>query len=207
MNYILAYSRGWDETQPPDSQPANLLGQDLRQLKQDVRERMISFASGPAADMPAPEAVWGSANDGVIYFQTDTNQLYRWNGAQWVLLRNLDGYFVLSQSFDISVAEQPFNYFYAPFACRLVALRGIMFGNMTSVTLNVQKFNNVGVFQGNVFAADLAINLGGVWQSAVNPLAARQNLAVGEYVLGLSTTGTSGPGAAGYVIQMDFIRL
>jgi hypothetical protein len=39
----MAFSRTWDSTQPPDSQAANLLGQDIRQLKDDIKERMNSL--------------------------------------------------------------------------------------------------------------------------------------------------------------------
>lgn len=79
----MAYTRAWDETQPPDTQLANLLGQDIRQLEQNLSERISSFGAGLLASRPTPEAVWGNANFGVMYFATDTSQVFRWTGAAW----------------------------------------------------------------------------------------------------------------------------
>ena len=57
----------WDITTPPDTQVANLLGQDLRNLKNDIMQRM-SLLSGLTASMPTPETVnaaWGGAGFGL----------------------------------------------------------------------------------------------------------------------------------------------
>lgn len=80
------FSNNWDVTFPPDTQLANLLGQDLRQVRTDVMQRM-SLLSGTLANRPTPEivnATWGGAGFGLIYFSTDTNQLFQWNGAAWI---------------------------------------------------------------------------------------------------------------------------
>ena len=43
----MAYTNVWDETQPPDSQQANLLGLDVRNTKLDLRQRLESiFGAG-----------------------------------------------------------------------------------------------------------------------------------------------------------------
>lgn len=76
----------WDITQPPDTQLANLLGQDIRNLKQDIMQRM-SLLSGTLANRPTPETVnatWGGVGFGILFFTTDTNQIFQWNGAAWV---------------------------------------------------------------------------------------------------------------------------
>ena len=86
---MMAFSRAWDETFPPDTQVANLLGQDIRNFKTDIRERLVAFAAGPIADQPTPDAVFGSANDGVMYFATDTGHVFRWNGSAWVDITTL----------------------------------------------------------------------------------------------------------------------
>lgn len=74
----------WDVTTPADSQLANLLGQDIRNLKLDIQQRMGAM-SGTLATR------WNPATDaqptnwtGVLYFTTDTNQVFQWNGAAWV---------------------------------------------------------------------------------------------------------------------------
>lgn len=75
------FTNPWDTTQPPDTQPANLLGQDLRNLKVDIQERMGAI-SGTFAARPTPDT--GNANfTGILYFTTDTAQVFRWNGATW----------------------------------------------------------------------------------------------------------------------------
>lgn len=72
----------WDITQPPDTQVANLLGQDLRNLKLDIMQR-VSAMSGVLANRPIPETA--NANwTGLLYFSTDTNQIFQWSGAAWV---------------------------------------------------------------------------------------------------------------------------
>lgn len=76
----------WDITQPPDTQLANLLGQDIRNLKDDIMQRM-SLLSGTFANRPTPETVnatWGGVGFGLLYFSTDTKQIFQWNGAAWV---------------------------------------------------------------------------------------------------------------------------
>lgn len=75
----MAYTEAWDETYPPDSQLAKLLGDDIRKFKTDIRERVGTFLSGVAAARPTPEAEWA----GLLYFATDTRVISRWDGAAW----------------------------------------------------------------------------------------------------------------------------
>ena len=82
----MPFTRTWDSTQPPDTQLANLLGQDIRNLKEDISERLSAFGAGPIANRPTPEAAFGSATIGVMYFATDEGKLYSWSGTAWVLV-------------------------------------------------------------------------------------------------------------------------
>ena len=82
MAFPPAFTNAWDETAPPDTQAANLLGQDLRNLKTDIRQRM-ALLSGTLVNRPTPDATFGGASYGVLYFATDTNQVFQWNGAAW----------------------------------------------------------------------------------------------------------------------------
>lgn len=75
----MPYSETWDEAFPPDTQAANLLGDDIRTFKTAIRERVQSFGAGPLGSRPTPEAVWV----GVMYFATDTGQVFVWDGAAW----------------------------------------------------------------------------------------------------------------------------
>jgi hypothetical protein len=77
----MAYTNTWDETSPADTSLASLVGQDIRQFKLDVRQRIVSFTAGLFANMPAPEAVWA----GVLYFTTDAPaRVFQFNGTSWV---------------------------------------------------------------------------------------------------------------------------
>jgi hypothetical protein len=85
MPFPPTFDHVWDITQPPDTQAANLLGQDIRNLKDDIMQR-LSLLSGTTANRPAPEtinATWGGAGYGLLYFATDTGIVYQWNGASW----------------------------------------------------------------------------------------------------------------------------
>jgi hypothetical protein len=83
MPFPPTFDRAWDETFPPDTQLANLLGQDIRNFKTDIRER-LSLISGTLANRPTNlDAVFGGASFGMIYFSTDTSQIFQWNGSAW----------------------------------------------------------------------------------------------------------------------------
>jgi len=79
----MPFTNPWDETQPPDTQLAKLLGQDLRSLKGDIAERFAAFMSGTLANRPTPEAVFGNSQNGILYFATDQGIFYQWNGTTW----------------------------------------------------------------------------------------------------------------------------
>jgi hypothetical protein len=90
MPFPPTFTNAWDTTQPPDTQAANLLGQDIRNLKTDIMQRM-SLLAGTLGNRPTPEtvnAVWGGAGFGLLYFATDTGQVFQWNGASWVVIFN-----------------------------------------------------------------------------------------------------------------------
>jgi hypothetical protein len=80
----MAFTDVWDVTQPPDTQLANLLGQDIRNLKLDTQQRMAAI-SGISTAMPnfatdAQPANWA----GILFFATDNGHIYQFNGTIWV---------------------------------------------------------------------------------------------------------------------------
>jgi hypothetical protein len=86
MAFPPSFDNAWDITTPPDTQAANQLGLDIRNLKDDIMQR-LSLLSGIFANRPTPEtvnAVWGGSGFGLLYFATDTGQIFQWNGAAWV---------------------------------------------------------------------------------------------------------------------------
>jgi hypothetical protein len=94
----MAFTNAWDVTQPPDSQLANQLGLDLRNLRVDTQQRMASI-SGLDAAKPnfAGDAQPGNWN-GVLFFATDTGKIYKFVNPAWVdttnnfLLNNIKKY-------------------------------------------------------------------------------------------------------------------
>jgi hypothetical protein len=86
MPFPPTFTNTWDTTQPPDTQPANQLGLDIRNLKTDIMQRM-SLLSGLLSNRPTPETVnatWGGSGYGLIYIATDAGGIYQWNGSAWV---------------------------------------------------------------------------------------------------------------------------
>lgn len=79
----MAFIRAWDKTFPPDTQQANLLGQDIRRDKEDTAERIRAFGGGVIGSRETPEADFGNANIGALFFAEDEGKLYRWNGTTW----------------------------------------------------------------------------------------------------------------------------
>jgi len=85
MPFPPTFTNVYDTTFPPDTQLANLLGQDLRNFRTDVMQR-LSLLSGTLANRPTPEivnATWGGVGYGLLYFSTDSSQIFQWNGAVW----------------------------------------------------------------------------------------------------------------------------
>lgn len=74
----------WDNTFPPDTQLANQLANDLRLLRVDIQDRMADISGtlasrwNPGAD--AQPLKWA----GLLFFSTDTHQIFQWSGAAWV---------------------------------------------------------------------------------------------------------------------------
>ena len=86
MAFPPTFDHAWDITQPPDTQLANLLGLDIRNLKDDIMQR-FAILSGNIADRPTLETVnatWGGTTNGVLFFSLDEGKVYRWNGSAWV---------------------------------------------------------------------------------------------------------------------------
>jgi len=190
------FDRVWDESQPPDTQLANLLGLDIRNLKGDIRER-ISLLSGTFANRPTPEANWGGAGFGVIYVTTDTSQIFQWNGAAWVdITTSFPARPTVGSVFTNPAGAITLPIWVAPYACTVVAVKGFRSAG-TGATVNAQKNAVL-----NHLAADLSLTLNTTWQDG----GAVQNTAyaIGDY-LSLLVTGVTGP--VGQVnIQVNFTR-
>lgn len=81
----MAYTDVWDVTTPLDTQQANQGAVDFRMTKLDIMQRVASFGAGVLAARPTPETTSGSADwTGVMYWATDTAQVFRWSGTAWV---------------------------------------------------------------------------------------------------------------------------
>jgi hypothetical protein len=151
----------WNNSFPPDTQFANLLGQDLRDLSLNTMQRIASI-SGLLADRPTPEATGLTVDwTGVLYFTTDTNQIFRWSGAAWVDITSaiVGGTTILTLGgpFIFPIAAVGAVIWRAPFACTVTNVRGYRTAG-TGATVNAVK---VGV--GDLLAADLSLPAADVW--------------------------------------------
>jgi len=79
----MAFTNIWDDTFPPDTQLANLLGEDLRNFRVDVQQRMAAIsgldASKPDFGSDAQPDDW----DGILFFAIDTGKVYQFNNPSW----------------------------------------------------------------------------------------------------------------------------
>jgi hypothetical protein len=88
----MAFTNVYDVTFPPDTQLANLLGSDLRNLALNVQQRMAAI-SGIQANQPnlagdAQPTNW----TGLLYFATDTSRIFQWSGSAWVDITSSIGF-------------------------------------------------------------------------------------------------------------------
>ena len=85
----MPFTNTWDVTFPPDTQLANLLGQDLRNFRVDTQQRMAAIsgvdASKPAFGADAQPANW----NGILFFATDTGKIYQFNNPAWTDITGL----------------------------------------------------------------------------------------------------------------------
>jgi hypothetical protein len=170
MAFPPAFDRAFDETFPPDTQLANLLGQDLRNLKTDIRER-LALQSGTFANRPSNmDAAFGGAGYGTIYISTDTNQVFQWNGAAWV---DISASLTLSRLPTVggvilnpTAAATPVIW-RAPYACTVTNVRGFRNGG-TGAVVNANK-NALALLAGNLslVAADAWTDGGAVQNTAL----------------------------------------
>lgn len=198
MAFPPAFDRAFDETFPPDTQLANLLGQDIRNLKTDIRERM-ALLSGTFANRPSNmDAAFGGAGYGTIFIATDTNQVFQWNGAAWVditaslslpRLPTVGGALISPTGTVTPVIWR------APYACTVTNVRGFRDGG-TGAVVNANR-NALALL-----VANLSLTVADTWTDG----GAVQNTAVVAGDL-IQLNFVSFAGAPNYVaIQVDLTR-
>jgi hypothetical protein len=196
----MAFTRNWDETFPPDTQVANLLGQDIRDFKTDIRER-IAAISGTAANRPAVGDMitgWGTyGGGGVLYFATDTGAVSRWNGASWDDVSASFGSKkpTVGGTIISPTGAMDFMAWRAPYACTATGIFG--YCPDADVTINAGRFS-----VGNLHSSNIALTAG-----VGSAVAVDQNSA---FVIGSEATLliiSIDSGTPSYVfIQVDFTR-
>ena len=80
----MAFTNNYDVTFPPDTQQANQLGADLRNLALNVQQRMAAISGLDAAKPSFGTDIQPLNWTGILFFATDTGNVYRWTGAAWV---------------------------------------------------------------------------------------------------------------------------
>lgn len=78
-----AFTNILDVTQPPDTQAANLLGLDIRNLTLNIQQRMAAISgldSGkPQFQLDAQPDNWNN----ILYFAIDTGRVYQFTNPNW----------------------------------------------------------------------------------------------------------------------------
>lgn len=156
---MTAFTNPWDDTQPPDTQPANLLGADLRNLKIDIMQRMGGFGAGTLAARPTPDT--GPADfTGVMYWATDTKQTFRWTGSAWVdISSNVGGGIVDYDNFT------PFVYITAaPSNAQQITIPigGVDSSGAVGSIIEIESSLHVSAFTGALPVVFHAVNLSGL---------------------------------------------
>jgi hypothetical protein len=203
MAYPPTFDHPWDITAPADTQLANLLGQDIRNLKDDVMQRFTSLA-GTIANRPAPETVnatWGGSGYGLLYFSTDENKVYQWNGAAWI---DVSGKIGLSRIPTVGgivllpTGAITIPVWKAPYACTATFVHGCSGASDGSgITVNAGK-----LFIGDFLAANLSVPSDGDFHDAT--VTQNSSFAIGEKVY-IKLSGFSGAPSQ-VTIQVDFTR-
>jgi hypothetical protein len=137
----MAYTNVWNEAFPADTQAANQFGADLRALELNVRERLGTYLSGPLANQPTPEAAWA----GLLYFATDTGQVFQWNGSAWNvvnfggsrIIKNLTAVVVAGSSGNGQLTAVPANFVSVGNLVRITAYLRQVAGGSSSNTMNM----------------------------------------------------------------------
>ena len=81
-----SFTNIFDNTKPLDTQAANLLGQDLRNLEVNIQQRMAAISGLDAAKPPFGADAQPLAWTGILFFAIDTGIIYQWSGSGWVIV-------------------------------------------------------------------------------------------------------------------------
>lgn len=201
MPFPPTFTDAWDITQPPDTQLANLIGQDIRNLKLDIMQRM-SLLSGVLANRPTPETVnatWGGSGFGLLYLATDVQTIYQWNGTSWVAV----SFGLAPKIFDTTVYNSPAttggNQLNVTPSSG-TAIHGVAWGAAASGSGTPQV--NISL-NGNSLTGPINVNSGGNWRvdydimftstTQIKSVCTVYALGVGSYAVEASYSGLTGP--------------
>jgi hypothetical protein len=85
----MPFTNVFDITTPPDTQQANQLGLDLRNLALNLQQRMAAISgldgAKPNFAADAQPANW----NGVLFFATDVGKIYQFNNPNWTDITSL----------------------------------------------------------------------------------------------------------------------
>ena len=79
----MPFTNVFDNTFPPDTQAANLLGQDIRMLKLDLQQRMAVISGVDASKPNFAGDLQPAAWNGILFFAVDTGKIYQFNNPAW----------------------------------------------------------------------------------------------------------------------------
>ena len=177
----MAFTNQWDVNFPADTQLANLIGSNLRQLRLDIQQRMsaISGNSNAGTTFPAFISDTQPGNwNGILFFDTVSGKIYQFNGAQWTDISASFG----SGSRFISISGNTNNVdipagtnLYFGLDGQFSVSQGLVYcimpvsGTFSSVTVYAREAPmNFGLVQNSNLVAEFSVNAPGTVTTAIS---------------------------------------
>lgn len=140
----MAFTNIYDDTFPADTELANLIGANLRQVRLDVQQRMAVIsgldAAKPAFGSDAQPANW----NGVLFFATDSLKVYQFANPSWTQVFSF-------QSPNLNVNNQTASYIAALSDANNVVTMSVAGANTFTIpanaTVNFPVGTAIGVIQ------------------------------------------------------------
>lgn len=84
----MAFTNLWDNTFPADTELANLIGSNLRQLRVDTQQRMAAISGVDAAKPNFAADAQAASWNGILFFAIDTGRVYQFSNPNWTEVTN-----------------------------------------------------------------------------------------------------------------------
>ena len=102
----MAFTNTWDDAFPTDTELANLIGANLRQLRVDTQQRMAAISGLDAARPNFAGDTQPNSWNGILYFATDSGRTWVFSNPTWI---EVTGKLLSSRIMSITTANLVIN--------------------------------------------------------------------------------------------------